>query len=137
MLTELDKKKMKSNGSGTKRKRVDGYIIDSVEDNGDVNHDNDENDMKLPGRDIDNINNDNAATGMEELRMTTKKSKIGFAAMAQAIAAKWKVIDEQTLAHYREIASQDMKRYRQEMEEYKQDGGGVGGRNDDNDEDDD
>jgi hypothetical protein len=138
MLTDLEAKKRKINESGMKRKREDeSSSIDNLESNRDNDND-DETKPPARGDMNDNISssNDAADTTGEQLVMT-KKGKIGFAAMAQAIAAKWKLIDEKSLAHYRDIASEDMKRYRKEMEEYEQDGVSGGGRGGKSNEDDD
>ena len=49
-----------------------------------------------------------------------KKPKgVGFAPMAKQIAARWKDIDHQTLEKYKELAEEDMQRYRKEMEAYR------------------
>ena len=49
-----------------------------------------------------------------------KKSKgVGFAPMAKKIAAKWKTIDETSLEKYKEMAANDMERYRKEMDAYR------------------
>lgn len=127
MLTNLDEKKKNGNQSGMKRKGVDASTVGGVVDN--LENNDDHNDVKLPAWDVNNsnscsINNSDTVEEEHESFQMTKKGKIGFAAMAQAIAAKWKMIDEPTLTHYRQIASEDMKRYRKEMETYnKQDGG--------------
>lgn len=47
-----------------------------------------------------------------------KKSGIGFAEMAQVISGQWKKIDKETLAAYKEKAALDMRRYREEMDEF-------------------
>ena len=44
--------------------------------------------------------------------------KIGFAALAKAIAAKWKEVEPETLKGYQERADADMIRYKKELEEY-------------------
>jgi hypothetical protein len=61
-----------------------------------------------------------AAADAKPASPNSKKKRIGFAAMAQSIAAKWKVIDEETHNKYKEIAGEDMKRYRKQMEAYQQ-----------------
>ena len=49
-----------------------------------------------------------------------KKPKgVGFAPMAKQIAARWKDIDHETLEKYKELAEEDMQRYRKEMEVYR------------------
>ncbi|KAL7580188.1 hypothetical protein ACA910_012939 [Epithemia clementina (nom. ined.)] len=47
-----------------------------------------------------------------------KKSGIGFAEMAQVISGQWKKIDEETLTKYKDKAAIDMRRYREEMDEF-------------------
>ena len=48
-----------------------------------------------------------------------KPKGVGFAPMAKQIAARWKDIDHQTLEKYKELAEEDMQRYRKEMEAYR------------------
>jgi HMG-box domain len=140
MLTDVEEQKATTSNqsSGMKRKGVDEYSIepgsfDIFEEN---DNDNGDDDLKLPAlRHVINHADDAEGEEQEISLQMSKKGKIGFAAMAQAIAAKWKLIDEQTLSNYREIASEDQKRYRKEMETYnKQDGdgggNGDGGKND-------
>ena len=43
---------------------------------------------------------------------------IGFAEMAKAISTKWKSIDEDTLAQYKDLAAKDQARYKKEMDAY-------------------
>lgn len=45
--------------------------------------------------------------------------KIGFAALARLIAARWKGIDQATKKPYEKLASLDKARYKQEMAEWK------------------
>lgn len=45
--------------------------------------------------------------------------KIGFAALARTIAAKWKTIDEATLAHYEQLVMQQKKVYNEKMRRFK------------------
>ena len=44
----------------------------------------------------------------------------GFAHLAQTISAEWKKISAPALAKYKDLADQDMKRYRQEMKHFHQ-----------------
>lgn len=69
------------------------------------------------------ITGNDTGTDTKELgsRSTGSKKKrtgIGFAAMAKSISCKWKSIDRETLAIYKERADADMKRYRAAMEKF-------------------
>ena len=53
----------------------------------------------------------------------SKKQKItgvGFKPMAQRVAAKWKALDRKALAHYEDLAAQDLARYKREMSEWRE-----------------
>ena len=44
---------------------------------------------------------------------------VGFKPMAQRVAAKWKALDEETLAIYDRLAKEDLQRYKNEMKVYR------------------
>lgn len=46
--------------------------------------------------------------------------KIGFENLAKTIGKRWKSLEPDRLAHYKKLASEDMERYKRQMDEYHQ-----------------
>ena len=45
---------------------------------------------------------------------------VGFKPMAQRVAARWKALGQESLSEYEKLAATDLKRYKQEMKEYRE-----------------
>lgn len=48
-----------------------------------------------------------------------KSIKIGFEEMAQTVAKRWRTLQGEELAYYKDRAKEDLERYRREMDEYQ------------------
>ncbi len=62
-------------------------------------------------------NLDGVAT--ENTKGKISKAKLGFASLARYIAAKWKNIDDDSLAHYQDLADKEQRRYMNELVKWK------------------
>ena len=60
--------------------------------------------------------------GGQPAKKKQKLTGVGFKPMAQRVASKWKKLDKGSLAVYEKMATEDLRRYRQEMKEYNKNG---------------
>ena len=69
----------------------------------------------------------------------TPHGKIGFESLAKTIGARWKQIEGEEMKHYKDLATQDLRRYANQMKEYeaKLSSGQIKEPDDDEDEDED
>jgi hypothetical protein len=103
-------------GDSGKKRKAD----DQLDDDRDTTANPEEDEVKKSASTGDSPAAATADSSNPSPSPNSKKKRIGFAAMAQTIAAKWKVIDEETHNKYKVIAGEDMKRYRKQMEAYQQ-----------------
>ena len=60
-----------------------------------------------------------AGQGSKKKRKTSSTG-VGFKPMAQRVAAKWKALDRKALAHYEDLAADDLQRDKKEMNEWRE-----------------
>lgn len=69
---------------------------------------------------IDSEDNSKKESNTKRTTKTRQKTGIGFESLARQIGAKWKELNDEEVAKYKDLAAADTVRYKKEMEVYKE-----------------
>ena len=116
ILNKKNADKEKEEGKEEKNDEDDDKKIEAVETSAEKNDQDKDKDTTA----IDSEGNSKKDSNAKRTTKTRQKTGIGFESLARQIGARWKELNDEEVAKYKDLAAADTIRYKMEMEVYKE-----------------